>query len=159
MNDRGFSLIELLVVIAIAGILMAIATLDFGQWSRKAHIEKTVQELYADFQDMRQEAAFQKVPRALVFSGAQQITFDRNGVSTVKNLSVSYGRSVWTQPASDRIEFNTQGVMSDPLIKVICFNATVDAAYDALIIAPAFTSMAKMVNRGGACASTNVVQK
>jgi hypothetical protein len=45
------------------------------------------------------------------------------------------------------------------VIKVICFTTTEDAAYDALIITPALTSMGKVTNRGSLCAETNVTQK
>lgn len=46
----------MLIVIAIAGILMGIATLNFGEWTAKANIEGQIRELYADLMNARVQA-------------------------------------------------------------------------------------------------------
>ena len=167
MNSRGFSLIELIVVMALIGILLTLATLNFSTWQRKAQVERQVKEMYADIQNARSQAAFTKQRQAVVF-GAQKLTFRRYSTSndaagttvTVKNLPLPFTRTGWNQPAPDTILFDTRGIMTDPLfIKVICISTDVDAAYDALIISGAITTMGKVTNRGTACGQNNVTQK
>ena len=168
MNRHGFTIVELLIVIGLAALLMSLATLDFGSWQRKSGVERYTKELYGDLQDARMKAAFTKVRQGVQFN-AQQVVFlsyssenDVGGTTvTTKNLPISFTTSTtneaWT-PAN-RINFDTRGIMIDPVIKVVCFTTTENASYDALIITPALTSMGKVTDRGSACARTNVTQK
>ncbi|MDD2539921.1 MAG: type II secretion system protein [Desulfuromonadaceae bacterium] len=167
MNSRGFSIIELIVVIGIISILLTLATINFGAWQRKSMVERYTKELYSDVQDARMRAAFTKRVQRIEF-GAQKVVFrsflnEGDAVGTIvstKNLPLSFTRNTADVPApSNFIDFNTRGIMIDPNIQVICFTTTEDAAYDALIITPALTSMGKVTNRGNACARTNVTQK
>ena len=166
MNKRGFSLIELIVVIGLIAIMLSLATIEFGSWQRKSIVERYTKELYSDIQDARMKAAFTKVRQGVEF-GAQQVVFRSfssagdvaGAIVTTKNLPVSITTNFSASPQSNRVEFDLRGIDSDPIIKVICFTTTVDAAYDALIITPSLTSMGKVTNRGNACAQTNVTQK
>lgn len=165
MNSRGFTLIEILVVIAIIGILSAIGALNFNAWLKKNLVERYVKELYADVQGARMNAIYTKARQGVEFA-AQQVTFksfssesDAAGrVVSTKPLPMVISLN-WTSANSNRIEFNTSGIMSNPIIKVICFTNTEDAPYDAVIITPVLTNMGKVTNRGAACARTNVTQK
>lgn len=166
MNRRGFSLIELITVMALISIMLTIATINFNSWQRKSTVERYAKEIFSDVQDARLTAAFTKVRQGVVFS-PQQIVFRRftsdgdvsGTIITTKQLPVSITTNVWALPTASRIDFGTRGLMSDPLIKVICITTTEEAAYDALIITPALTSMGKVTDRGSACARTNVTQK
>lgn len=166
MNSRGFSLIELVAVIGIIAVMLALATLSFSTWQRKAQVEREVKEMYADIQNARSQAAFTKQRQAVVF-GTQTLTFRRYSSSndavgttvSVKNLVFPFTRTNWIQPAPDTVLFDTRGIMADPIIKVICITTDVDAAYDALIITPTITTMGKVTNRGTACGQNNVTQK
>ena len=165
MNKHGFTIIELIIVIGLAALLMSLATLDFGSWQRKSGVERYTKELYSDLQDARMKAAFTKVRQGVQFN-AQQVVFlryssenDAGGTTvTTKNLPISITTNGGWTPAN-RINFDTRGIMSDPVIKVVCFTTTENASYDALIITPALTSMGKVTDRGSACARTNVTQK
>lgn len=167
MNRRGFSLVELVAIIGVMVVLMTIATLEFGSWQRKSLVERYTKELYSDLQDARMKAAFTKVRQGVEF-GAQQVVFrsfssegDLAGTNVAtKTVPIAFTRNTADSPApAGRIEFDSRGVMRDQAIQVICFTSAVDAAYDALIITPALTSMGKVTNREISCARTNVTQK
>ena len=167
MNRYGYSLIELIVVIAILAILLALATIDFNTWQRKSIVERYTKELYSDIQNARMKAAFTKKRQRIVL-GTQQAQFwsyssegDLGGTNvSTKILPLSLTLNAGWTPANI-IDFDTRGIMNDPVppAKVICFTTTVDAAYDAVIITGALTSMGKVTNRGSFCAQTNVTQK
>lgn len=167
MNRHAFSLVELIVVIALISVLLALATLNFGAWQRKSMVERYTKELYSDVQDARMRAAFTKIRQSVEFGG-QQVIFRKYSsegdvagkIDTTKSLPLSFTRNTdWTNPTSNRIDFDARGIMIDPIIKIVCISTNEDAAYDALIITPALTSVGKVTNRGSACARTNVTQK
>lgn len=166
MERRGYTLIELLVVMTIMAVLLGLATINFNNWQNKNMVERHVKELYSDIQEARMNAAYTKMRQGVEFS-AQQVTFKRfssdydmvGKVVSTKQVPMTLNRTNWSSPAANRIDFNTSGIMSDPVIKVICFSTTVDAAYDALIITPALTNMGKVTNRGAKCGQNNVTQK
>ena len=67
MGCKGFSLIELIIVMTIAGILLAVATLDFSAWQRKYNIAAQVKEMLVDFNDVRTRTiATKKVHRVIL---------------------------------------------------------------------------------------------
>jgi prepilin-type N-terminal cleavage/methylation domain-containing protein len=160
MNRRGFSLVELIVVIGLIAILLALATINFGSWQRKSLVERYAKELYSDVQGARMRAAYSKMPQSVTI-GANQVFFRSStatgAIITTKNLPLSFT----INPGWTRIDFNTRGIVVNlvPFAKVICITTTEDAAYDALIITPALTSMGKVIDRGSVCAQSNVTQK
>lgn len=165
MNHQGFSLLELLTVITIVGILTTVGVLNFSSWQKKSIVERYTKELYADVQGARMNAIYTKTRQGIEFA-PQRVTFKRfssesdaaGTVIATKTLPVVLTRN-WTSANSNRIEFDTSGIMSDPIIKVACFANTDDASYDAIIITPVLTNMGKAINRGAVCARTNVIQK
>lgn len=165
MNKHGFTIVELVVVIGIISILLTIAMLDFARWQRKTQVERYTKELYSDLQSARMRAAFTKRRQSVVL-GVQQAVFwsyssEADAIGTVvstNNYPIDFTTNgSWA--TANTIEFDTRGVMRDPIVKVICAVTDVDAAYDALIVSQAMTSFGKVSNRENACARTNVTQK
>jgi prepilin-type N-terminal cleavage/methylation domain-containing protein len=165
MKSKGFTIVELLVVVGLISVLLTIGVLNFNSWQRKNIVEKNVKELYSDVQEARTAALYTKFRRRIDLA-AKQVTFnsyssdaDVPAAVITKQLPLTISWSSWASPASNQIEFNTRGVMTDSSIKVICFQTTDDVAYDALIITPVLTNMGKVTIRGNACGQDNVTQK
>ena len=74
MNLRGFALTELIVVIAIIGILVAVVSLDFNSWQKKANIDAQTKELNSDLSDLRLRA-IQTKRNHMAIVQANNITF------------------------------------------------------------------------------------
>jgi type II secretion system protein H len=128
MNSHGFTLIELIVVVALIGIILAIATLDFGSMQRKAQIEKQTREIHSDLVTLRIDA-IQKKRRSAAFLGPRQIQF-RSYSSNAENV-LTGGTTMSTKNlpfeirslsgstlnaldiTADLVEFDTRGYTSN----------------------------------------------
>ncbi len=159
MKRHGFSLVELLVVIAIIGILLAIATLMFSQYTLKANIESQTRKIYADLMNARSEAIMQKVDRSFTINGAQFMIYptpDGSGAA-IYQQTLKYPVIV-NNPAA--ISFDTRGVADvDPVNPLaICVNQPGNpAAFDSVVITKTLIQMGKW--NGGGCTRGNVTPK
>jgi prepilin-type N-terminal cleavage/methylation domain-containing protein len=155
MDQRGFSLVELLVVIAIIGTLLAIATLQFNQYTRKANIEGQVRTMYTDLMNARAQAIMQKVDRSFVVSSTQINVYDGAGAVLLRE-DFKYPVSFDPNDATP-IAFDTRGVASGA--KTICVGPNGNpAAIDSIVIDGTRIQTGKW-NTGGACNSANITPK
>lgn len=158
-NIDGLTLVEMLIVIAIAGILMAIATIQFGQWTRKYNIEREIKELYSDLMNARMQATTKNRNNGIrLVSSTQYRTLDDlnndgdfNDAGEVspntKNLT---NQMSWNgnPPANTDLTFNSRGLASSS--GTISITNTVGAGYDCIAISTTRINMGQVI--GGNCA-------
>lgn len=156
MNSRGFSLVEILVVIAIAGILFAIATLDFNSMQQKGQIEKQTREIHSELAALRIDA-MQKKQRSAAFLGPKQIVFKRytsnaenlqtGGIPfATKNLPLEIRKlsqlSTPLDVTSDLIWFDSRGYSS--LITLVVLPVILKSGDNCILVSAARTNIGRM---------------
>ena len=167
MATRGFSLVELLVVITLIGMLLALAVLNFSKLQQQALLEKQTKELYSDLVEIRQAAMHTKMEHDVHFASGSRLVFRRysseadvsGNILMRKDLHFPLTRSPWTTPTSDRIRFNSYGLMTDIVQKSICADSTVGPSVDSVVLIQSRISMGKMkvpISKGGTCGGSNI---
>ncbi|KAF0219004.1 MAG: hypothetical protein FD174_2393 [Geobacteraceae bacterium] len=152
MGQRGFSLIEVLVVMGIIAILLAVATIQFNEWSRKAVMEGEIKRLYADLMRVRQEAVYSKRERTVVLAPSRYDIYSSNvtSVGALTQNTLTYP-IVWNG-AGNQITFNLRGTTDNQ--KSICIDPSDNpAAYDSIVVSRARVRLGKR-DIGGNCATT-----
>lgn len=164
MNNRGFSLMELMIVIALIGILSAIGTFGFSQYSKKAQIASQTRLLYGDLMEYRIKAMYEKKNWTIKIAAAGYGIYSSadTTVAPVKTVTLKY--DVTTDNADDII-FNTRGLAlfsSDTsnlnLGKSACVASANDAAVDAVVLSTTRVQIGKR-KEGLSCAEANIDTK
>ena len=156
MNRRGFTIVELVLVIAIIAILLSLGTIYFSKWQRKASIEREVKEFYSDLMYTRQQAMVTGMRHRIQFVSAKSITllrYSSEGDATgkqikQKNLPYSMSRSNWADPSNDVIDFNSRGMMTDPVQKAICVYSDAGPVPDSIVILQSRISLGRIIDQG-----------
>lgn len=158
MGERGFSLIELLAIIAVMGILLAIGTLQFNQYSRKANIESQVRTMYADLLKARSEAFMQKESRSFTVtgtSGTQFKVYPSDDGSGTPVLDRTF-KSTVVFDNNNTISFNSRGMASGT--KTVCVEPLGNPAYiDSIKITETMIQLGKW--REGTCSSDHITSR
>ena len=159
MKNSGFTLIELLVAIVIIGILLAIGTINFSQWSRKANMEAQVKQMYADALSAKIDAMHRKVQLNLNIYVNTDSYDIRDGAGTVVLPLKTVRFPVTTSAGAGNnlsLAFDINGLKTAPTTtQTICLEVNDPAlAYDTIIIDAVKVNLAKR-NPGGACAPAN----
>jgi prepilin-type N-terminal cleavage/methylation domain-containing protein len=159
MREDGFSLMELITVMAVAGILTAIATLQFSSYSRKAGIESQTRSIYSELMNARQQSMFRKSPYRVTLASNEIRIFSSGDVSVppVVQLSLKYPLK-WNGFAGNMINFDTRGCLQDVSSDgSICADLDDNpGAYDSIVISWTRTSLGKR-QTGGECKSGHIV--
>jgi len=154
MKNRGFTLLELVVVIAIIGILLRIATINFGTWQQKAQIESQTRTLFATLNEARIEAMQHKQPRSVVLKvGGASYNFQsyssenqsRSAGVTTQAQGAKFTITEASGPADNITQFDVRGFTSDTgTFQVNPVGTT--ALVDCVVVGQGQTKMGKNTN-------------
>jgi prepilin-type N-terminal cleavage/methylation domain-containing protein len=157
MNNKAFSLVELVVVIAIMGTLMAIVTLNFNDWQRKAQIERQTRELFADLNQARIDSLHTKKrhsivmqPNSYIFKRYSSENEDQDAGTAVLTRTVSYQitKGTGSSITNEVTEFDIRGFTNNSETFRINPVGT-SAMVDCILISIGRTNLGKMEN--GTC--------
>lgn len=157
MKRNGFTLVEIMIVIGVIGILIAIATLNFGPMTKNAAISAQTKMLYTELLGVRVQAMYGKQPRLIELSSKNIIIYRTDSNTSpqplVKNLSYPI---VWGGASS--ILFDIQGLANVPGTgnKCICIDEENSGSYDSIVIFKTRIQMGKRIDSAGGCNSGNI---
>ncbi len=158
MRIDGFSLVELVLIMAIATALMAIGTLQFNSYSRKANIESQTKAFYAELMNARQQSIHKKRSYCVRLNASEFAVYSSSEMSVSPVVRKSFNFPViWKGFTNDRIDFNTKGCLADVSDNgSICVDMDNNPGnYDSLVISWARIRMGKR-QTGGACDSDHI---
>lgn len=168
MGRKGISLIELMIVICIISILLAIATINFNNWTRRHNIEKEVKELYSDLMFVRQQALVTGMNHRANFATDNSIVFRRYSSegdipgTVVRSRNVNFPITI-SVPTERVIEFNTRGMLVESASgaeeKSICIFTNANPPLDSIYITQTRINVGKIINQGNSCEKANITIK
>jgi len=132
MNNHGFSVIELMVAIALIGILSAIGTFSFSQYSKKSSISSQTRLLYGDLMEYRSKALYEKKNWTFKISAASYGIYSSSNTTVAPVKTVALKHNIESNNAT-AIIYDTQG-MANVSGKSVCVSAANDAIVDAVVI-------------------------
>lgn len=154
MGRDGYSLIEMMIVVALMGILLAMATLSFNDYMRKARIESQTKTLYSDIVNVRSEAMFRRAGRLTTIKKTLFSVYSTNLLvgPPIKTTRLSNAVDITAYIGfDDTIRFNERGLLVDSEGHLldqdhsiyICVSESNSAGLDSIIIGTANIQMGK----------------
>jgi len=159
MRRNGFTLVELVLVMAIMGILLAMGTMQFSEYSRKGAIEGDTRMLLADLSKAKADAMLQRRDKAVAFTAGRYSIY--SSAVTSGNPVVSRAvRYPITSPITTTILFERNGLVTDANVvgKPLCIGTSGNTApCDSVIITETGIRLGK--RNGGSCEAANITLK
>lgn len=155
MNSRGFTLVELLTVIVIIGVLTAIVTVNFNQYTVKSQISNQTRELYGNLMEYRSKAFYEKKNWTFMLAAGGYGIYSSPTVDAdvLPVTSVTFSRPFVTNVG--KIVFTGQGFTNNT--GTMCAAETSGAPVDAVVIATTRVQIGK--KEGADCASDKIDAK
>ncbi|UFS69639.1 prepilin-type N-terminal cleavage/methylation domain-containing protein [Geomonas sp. RF6] len=163
MQQKGFTLVELMVVIALIGILLSVATLNWGDMNRKTAIEREAKTVYADLMAVRLDALYTKQARSVVVSGTEFKVYNTNdtSIAPASTKTLAYPLK-WTPDSSSlTINFDASGLVESDVPLCVAPDGSLatanPATVDSLVVSAARVKLGK--REGGACEVGSIATK
>lgn len=154
MNIRGFSLMELLIVIALIGILSALGTFGFAQYSRKSQITNQTRLLYGDLMEYRLKSIYEKRNWTFKMSAASYAIYSSVDITVAPVRTVNLKHNVESSNPI-KIVFDTQGGLKSGN-QSVCVTSANDAVVDSVVISETRVRIGK---KGTSCVAENIDAK
>jgi prepilin-type N-terminal cleavage/methylation domain-containing protein len=166
MREDGFSMVEILVVVAIVATLVSIATLQYGEMSKKSAIEGQVKSMHADLTSVRLQALYGKKDRTVTISGRSFKVYS-SSITTVPPVQTTTLKFpvVWNSGGGPGVTFNAKGLTDSSTDLSLCIDPINDLSVsnpgftDSLVISTARVFIGKRRVPGGGCAPDQIDRK
>jgi len=157
MDQKGFTLLQMVITVAIIGILLSMATLQFGSMNKNTAIDSQTKTLSADLMAERSQAVYEKRRHAVVLSNTGFAVYSGSSVSASAIRSKSLVRPI--TPGSTQLVFDEWGgitINGDTSIMdiAICVQESNAAGVDSVVISRSRIQMGK--NKTTGCSSVNI---
>lgn len=159
MNQKGFSLTELIITMGIMGALLAIATLPFNNWVKKAGIESQTRILQSDLNNARIEAVTSKTRRSIVLNPE---SYSYKSYTSANENTTSGGKVIFTKVLNYQIApitgsftdryvvFDTRGFVEIPPYPTVrALPSYSGAAFDCIVISVGRNNIGKVEKVSG----------
>ncbi len=158
MSEKGFSLVEMIVVMAIIATILAIATLNFNQMTRKSNIEAQTRMMYADIMKARAESLLIKKGRSVVVTASTFSVYSSTAVTVGPLLQRTLKYPVTLNPTSFQIDFDTMGIASLDGAALCASTNNNPAGVDSIVVEKTRILMGKW-KQGVSCSAANIDAK
>jgi prepilin-type N-terminal cleavage/methylation domain-containing protein len=142
MNTRGFTLVELIIVIGLITILLAVASSNFNNYTKKMSIESQTRKLYSDLMAQRTRALYEKRNRAIKMTASSYSIYS-SGLTTVTPQSAVQLKNAISYTNGANIIFDTKGMLQNVSNNTITVSTENNASVDSIVVSETRISLGK----------------